>query len=199
VKKKKLTIATLKGRVTFPVDVDEGERLIRVDSRTRAAVEAALFTFRKQYDSDPERYLEDVRVLLLTLQGVKASKIRADPGVEHKLKNARAFRQHLKRLRERFDEPLSQDRTNSFIEANWDELTTIPNPHRLPGLRAWWPSAAVELMKRVGVLPRTGYEEVHNADWFKHRRKRLKLTPAPRYRIKLGRSSRELLVSKKGV
>jgi hypothetical protein len=174
----KLTLITPQGRIA--VDTDDPE-----------SGEFAFLSLWEQIDKNPKCYLSDLKAVSLKMQGQKNSAVRAHPMVaatSKNLKSARTFRQKLRKLVTKAEQTLPPDnRINLFIKANWYCLTTVPNPNAtkpFPGLCAWYPSAAVELMKRAGVLLHDS-NEVYDAKWFKKRRQRLGLKPAPKFLVGL--------------
>jgi len=157
-KKKKLTIVTLKGRLT--VDTDD--------------LESALLAFRQQYDADPERYEEDVQALLLTMQGVKPSKIRSHPDVEHKLKNTKQFRKFVSRLKAQSQKPFRQSTLPQFVRENWSRPATSPAHIPSKGLRSLAPQVALNLLRSEGfAIPDSWYRD--SCDTYRKMLRRLNL------------------------
>ena len=155
---------------------------IPIKFSSAGSLAAARFAIRQQVRAARPRHLEDLQLIWCRDEGVKPAKLRAV--AKHKLKNARTFRQQLDRKMKQSHREVSEDRINCFIRENWNRLVTIPNPYQLPGLCAWYPSAAVELMKRAGVLPINSHE-IYDSKWFKKRRQRLNLAPVPHFLVKL--------------
>jgi hypothetical protein len=145
-----LTVRCAKGSITLKLPRGDGlSAAFRALKNCHRLMGAALLKRRA-------RDVEDLQLIWARGHGVPSVKLRML--AQHKLENARAFRQRLKRKQKQSYGELLPDDANRFIFENWDQLTTIPNPYQLPGLRWWYPSAAIDLMKRAGVLKITSHE-----------------------------------------
>jgi len=157
--------------------VPAGRSIFEVDGIAEAMYKAIGRKLRRKRIS--LKQIKEQFGLMCKTGKVPRAKLRAI--ATRKLKNAHQFGKRLARKKARSLEPLFLETLQEFMCMNWDWLATVKNPRyrNQPGLHAWHPKAALNLMKAEGY----GIQPGHDRIWYKTTRQRLKLVTTLPYSV----------------